>query len=143
MITKNDKKKIITQIDTARFILSSKLQNESINDNDILSLFEESSDYGVTKIKNISNKEKLKKEIFNYPFLLCDQDCLSDSVKKSLQLFLKRRYNMELNELEYLLESGQISQDEYLDSKEMLKFCYYETSWDGKRMVERKKVKYK
>lgn len=130
----NEKKTRLLKIEKARIVLELDLENGLIKEKDILELLKAYSDYGCLKPKKLGYRESVLKQIYNCPFLLCDQKYLSSRVKSILPVFLNVRYNMELNELDLFLEQGELSYDEYLDEKEMLKFCYYGSSIEGKEI---------
>lgn len=133
------KKEEITllKVEKQRAIISKYLFNGLITDKDIISLVNVKSDYGITyDINEISEKEKVLKLIYNFPYLLCDQKKLSLEVKKILPLFLHCRYNMEKDEIEYLYNLGEYSKKEYKDIIKMLRFIYYKTSKDGKEILK-------
>lgn len=132
----NEKKISLLKIQKARLILDADLRNGLITEKDIIGLLKVDSDYGLTKQGKLSYKESALKQIYNCPFLLCDQVHLSCRVISILPIFLNIRYDMELDELDELLETEQISFDEYMDAKEMLKFCYYESSAEGKEIKD-------
>lgn len=76
------------------------------------------------------------KSIFNSPFVLCNQKYLSLNVKQILPIFLNSRYYMELEELEHQKEEGYMSEEEYLEEKKLLEFCYYKSSIEGKQILK-------
>lgn len=134
----NDKKINLLKIKRERLFLGIDLENGLIKENDILSLLKVDSEYGYIKRQGrLYYKESVLKQIYNCPFLLCDQELLSKKVKSIIPIFLNTRYDMELDELDILVETGQISYDEYLNLKEMLKFCYYESSNEGKEILKK------
>lgn len=139
----NEKKINLLKIEKARVILDADLRNGLITEKDIVGLLKVDSDYGHTKQGKLSYKESALKQIYNCPFLLCDQVHLSCRVSSILPIFLNIRYDMELDELDELLETEQISFDEYMDAKEMLKFCYYWSSKEGKEIMENRNTKSK
>ena len=135
-LTKEKKLKLL-QIEKARFILDSELDNDFITEQDIIDLLSVNSNYGI-KSNNIkySYKQSLLKSIFNSPFVLCDQNKVSISVKKILPLFLNCRYEMEIEQLNYLKQNGYFNEEEYQKEKDLIKFCYYESSIDGKNILK-------
>ena len=132
----SNKINILARINFSRKIIGQYLENGFLNSSDIEQLFNKNNilDNYLNNLKNY--KFKILQNIYISPFLLCDQECLNKSVKKRLPEFLRYRYNMEKNELEYLLENGSISNDEYLNYKEMLKFCYYQSSNEGQNILK-------
>lgn len=130
----NEMKINLLKIENMRITLGSYLKNGLINEKDIFDLAKFNTNYGCTKAEKENYKELILKQIYNCPFLLCDQENLSNNVRSILPMFLNARYNVELNELNYMLDEGQLSFDEYIDEKEKLKFYYYESSIDGKKI---------
>jgi len=138
----NEKKKNLLKIQHSKSILNNDLENNLISDDEIYNLFNKPSDYGITNDNfDMSYKDKILKLIYNCPFLLCDQECLDEKIKKVLPLFLDFRYNTELMELNKLLELKDISIKEYITSKDILEFCYYKTSEEGKDILKKEKTK--
>ena len=135
----NDVEKNLFRIKVAKKQLTIYLKNRLINMDDIKKVFESSNNYGLS-IECVNYKNKILKQIFNCPFLLLDQD-LSINIKKLLPEFLKYRYDMEISELDNLLELGQISEDEYINEKEILKLYYYKTSDEGRVILKKGKIK--
>ena len=141
---KESQKLSLLKIEKARVILNIELSNKFITESDILKLLTVNEDYGFGyKNNRFDYKSNVLRSIYNSPFVLCDQDNLSLSIKKILPEFLKVRYNCEIEELEFLLNNGDISQDEFLDQKKLLKFCYYESSNDGINILKIGKIKNK
>lgn len=130
---------LLLRIEKARIMLSGELEREFITTRDIISSFSKDSNYRLSN--NHEYKICVLKNIINSPFLLCDQDNLDIEIKKLLPNILKVRYDIELEELYVLYENGDISDNELLESKEMLKFCYYESSVEGKQILKTGKVK--
>lgn len=133
------KKKVLIRIEQARFILGSEIECGLITTNDIIRLFNKDDHYRLTKVKDY--KDQQLRNIANAPFLLCDQDNLDLNIKKILPNILKVRFDTEVEELYYLYENGELSIDELLEKKEMLNFCYYGSSMDGKNILKNGKVK--
>ena len=129
----------LLRIEEAKLILSNYLSKGIIKDKDLINLFNESDDYGISNNKKNSKKERMLKQVFNCPFLLCNQENLSKQVKELFPIFLQRRYNMELEELGYLLNNDSISYDEYLNRKKSLKLYYYLSSKDGEKILIKKR----
>lgn len=148
-----EQQNILLRIERARILLSADLTNKVITERDILDLLKEKSDFGLNlrmiyKSKGnfgvkigLDYKSKVLREIFNCPFLLCDQKQLPLSIKQILPIILKARYDNELDELYCLEEQNLISSDELLERKEMLKYCYYGTSEEGKAILKNNSVK--
>lgn len=132
-----DEKIKLLQIKKAKIALGIDLENGLITENEILNLFNYDHNYSITNQKTFDYKKSILKQIYNCPFLLCDQEKLSFKVKTELISFLKNRYEMELNELDKLLELEYLSYDEYLYEKKMLKFCYYKSSEDGEKNLNK------
>lgn len=135
----SDVEKNLFRIKEAKRELAICLKNRFINMDDIKGVFKSSDDYGLS-IEYMNYKIKILKQIFNCPFLLLDQD-LSINIKKLLPEFLKYRYDMEISELDNLLELGLISEDEYINEKEILKLYYYKTSDEGRVILKKGKIK--
>lgn len=131
------KKENLKRIKHARKILSLKLENGLITEDDILGLLNKRSDYGFRNKENTqSYKQSVLRSIFNSPFVLCDQENLSLTIKQLLPLVLNCRYQMEIEELDHLLEDCFISKEDYEKSKNILYFNYYLSSKDGKNILK-------
>ena len=70
------------------------------------------------------------------PYILCDQEYLSEGLKKLLPIILNTRFNMEMDELNYYYNNGMINKKEYNQTKENLIYSYYETTEDGKKIFK-------
>ena len=130
-----NEKELKSKINQARSVLNIRLQNGFITESDIIHLLYENQNFSLMMAKN-SHKLNTLKEIFNSPFILCDQENLSMNIKKLLPLLLQCRYEMEIKELNNFLESGFISKEEYENQENLLKYCYYESSQDGKNILK-------
>ena len=138
MISNEEKKLKLIEIERARYMLDIELVNELILEEDILHLLSVKSDYGFKYKDKIHNyKSSVLRNIFNCPFILCDQEYLSLEIKQVIPILLARRYNMEINELNNLFKEGYITKEEYLIELELIKFCYYESSNDGKSILNK------
>lgn len=138
----NEKRTNLLKIQHSKLVLSNDLGNNLISSDEIYNLFSKTSDYGIINDNfDKSYKDKILKLIYNCPFLLCDQECLDEKIKKVLPIFLDFRYNTELMELNKLLELKDISIKEYITSKDILEFCYYKTSEEGKDILKKEKTK--
>lgn len=137
-MTLTDKKKInLARIETARHTLNIYLENGFITEEDILHLLKVKSDYGFKyKDRKHSYKSSVLRDIFNSPFILCDQDCLSLNIKQLLPIILKTRYDKEIDELKYMLENGYINKEESIEAEKLLKYNYYGSSKDGKSILK-------
>ena len=62
-------------------------------------------------------------------------------MKKLLPSILKCRYDIEHEELEYLLKIGEISKEEFESELDMLEYCYYKSSFDCKEILKNGHVK--
>ena len=99
------KKENLKRIKYARKILNLELENGLITEDDVLSLLNKRNDYGFrNKGKTQSYKQSVLRDIFNSPFILCDQENLSLNIKQLLPLFLNCRYQMEIEELDSLIK---------------------------------------
>lgn len=130
---------LLLRIEKARVMLASELERGYITSSDIISSFSKDDDYRLSN--NHEHKDNIIKNIINSPFVLCDLDNLDIEIKKLLPNILKVRYDMELEELYALYDNGDITEDELIEGKEMLKLCYYESSVDGKQIFKNGKVK--
>lgn len=137
-MTLTDKKKInLIRIEEARHTLNAYLQNGFITEEDILHLLKVKSDYGFKyKDKIQSYKSSVLRSIYNSPFILCDQNCLSLNLKQLLPIILKCRYETEIDELKYMLENGFIKKEEYIETEKLIKYNYYGSSNDGKNILK-------
>lgn len=134
-----EKEMLLLKIEKARILLGSELETGFIHYNDIIKSFSKSDDYRLSG--KYDYKLSVLKDIINSPFILCDQNCLDINLKKILPSILKVRYETEIEELYALYENGDISSDDLLEGKEYLKFCYYESSEEGKQILKTGKVK--
>lgn len=133
----NSKKIKLLKIEKARAELELEFRRGLITEYDILKLISRNVNYGIRKKdENLSYKNSVLKNIFNCPFLLCDQDFLDINIKKLLPSFLDARYSVEKDMLKYYYDSSFISQEEYNNELEELKFCFYESSKDGKNILK-------
>ena len=137
-MTLTDKKKInLIRIEEARQSLNIYLENGFITEEDILHLLKVKNDYGFKyKNKAHSYKSSVLRSIYNSPFILCDQDCLSLNIKQLLPIILKSRYDKEIDELKYMLENGLIKKQEYIEEEKLLKYNYYDSSLEGKSILK-------
>lgn len=135
----SEKTLMLLRIERARIELNADLYNGLVTEADIYELFNCGLEFGLSKSNDI--KIKRLKEIFNCPFLLCDQDILSFNMKKLLPMILKSRYTTEVEELYKLYEDGLMSPEELLNRKELIKFAFYNTSKEGKYILKNGHVK--
>lgn len=131
----NSKKIKLLSIEKARLQLSVDLKNGLIKEEDIILLGYKSINYGF-KCGKSSYKQSVLRNIFNSPFVLCDQDSLSLNIKKILPVFLEARYKTEQEELKYQYEQCYISKEEYEKELDELEFVYYKSSLDGKNILK-------
>ena len=133
-----EKKKILLErIQEARNVFKIDFNNGVLVEEDIMKLLQVKGDYGFKyKDRLHAYKSSVLRSIFNSPFILCDQDDLSIMLKKFIPFLINARYDMELEELNKQLDSNYISNDEYIEMKQLLKFCYYESSIDGKSILK-------
>lgn len=132
----NSKKIKLLRIEKARIFLKQDLENGLITEEDVIGLFNKDVNYGINKKQIFNKKEKLLKDIFNCPFLLCDQDVLSQDLKKVLPVFLSVRYNIEKEMLDFYYKQGYLNEIEYNKELDELEFCYYKSSKDGKNILK-------
>lgn len=132
-----ERNKKLIRINDKRNELALDLQNGLITEQDIINLLRKGINYGVRTV-NVSGdpKKAMLKNIFNCPFLLCDQDILSIEFKQLLPHFLSSRYETEKETLRIYLEQAFIDENEYHEELDNLKFFYYESSNDGKCILE-------
>ena len=100
--------------------------NKKITDDDIIKLIKFNSIEIEGLFKKINNniKKRILLSIYFCPFILINQEYLSDKLKKILPIILKVRYENEIEELYYQFEEGYINNDEYLNLKKDLKQNY-------------------
>jgi len=127
------------KIQTARLRLGGEFERKTITTDDLAWLLRQNSDFGLVEVS--SSKEKVLQEIFNAPFLLCDQVALDLEIKKLLPSILGVRYHQEVEELKYLRSLGDMSKEEVKEQIDFLKFCYYYTSEEGQQILRRGHVK--
>ena len=135
------KENLLKKIQLLRFKLNKEIENGLISEDDIISVIKGNINYIFCKDKKVqSYKQKVLKDIYNCPFLLCDQNNVSLKIKKLLPLFLNMRYLKEIEEIEYLLKSSYINNKEYEELISITKFTYFESSIDGKNILENGQV---
>lgn len=135
------KENLLKRIQLLRFKLNKEIENGLISEDDIISVIKGNINYIFCKDKKVqSYKQKVLKDIYNCPFLLCDQNNVSLKIKKLLPLFLNMRYLKEIEEIEYLLKSSYINNKEYEELISITKFTYFESSIDGKNILENGQV---
>lgn len=134
----NDRKKLLLKIEKARLILGKDLKNGVINEADIFNLINKDSSYMLDR-KRLHYKESVLRNIYNCPFLLCDQN-ISIELKKILPLFLDARFNMEKDYITYNYNHGYITEEEFKEQLEEFEFIYYKSSNDGKNILKTGKV---
>lgn len=135
-LTKEMQKRVYN-IEKTKIELGRYLEEGIITEKDIFCLLKKDINFGVRNLYSSKDpKRKMLKNIFNCPFLLCDQPSLSTDIKELLPYLLSARYNTELDNLKVYLEQGFIDEKEYTDAKEELKFFYYEYSRDGRSILE-------
>lgn len=136
-----ERQKNLIKINQKRKELALNLETGLITEGDIIDLLKKDINYGV-RIYNVSGdpKKAMLKNIFNCPFLLCDQDKLSVEIKQLLPYFLSSRYETEKDALRIYYEQAFIDENEYNEELENLKFFYYESSNDGKSILENGQV---
>lgn len=131
------KKNILRRIEVGRCELSQQVKSGFIKEIDLLGLLTVEADFGLKEsTKEEPYKLKVLRNIFNSPFLLCDQECLSPDIKQILPILLRNRFEMEMEELTYMFDDGLINSEEYLEQEELNKFCYYYSSEEGKSILE-------
>lgn len=139
-LSANKKKKLII-IEEKRYEINNFLENGFITEEDIMSLASKDINYGVkNEYRRYDYKEAILKDIFNCPFLLCDQKNLSLKIKEILPIFLKARYETEKEMLDLYLKQAYITQDEYNNEIDELDFVYYRSSNDGKNIQKEGKL---
>ena len=135
-LTKN-RQENLNRLSKVRKQVSDALQSGLLTDADIINIVGKDANYG---IRNISAHQNLKgmmlKNIFNCPFLLCDQEYLSAQIKELLPHLLKARYNTEKDTLNCYLEQCFIDESEYKQELEDLEFYFYKSSNDGINIIE-------
>lgn len=124
-------------IEKVKTELSKYLEASIITEKDIFCLLKKDMNFGVRYLDSSNNpKEKMLKNIFNCPFLLCDQKLISNDIKELLPYFLRARYETEKETLRVYFEQSFIDENEYKEELENLKFFYYESSNDGRCILE-------
>lgn len=133
----NERKQKLTRINIVRKQISEALKSGFLTDDDIIALARKDSNYGIRNVTECNNfKVKMLKNIFNCPFLLCDQEYLSDVIKALLPYFLNARYKTEKDTLECYLEQYFIDENEYEKELDDLEFYFYKSSNDGLSIYE-------
>lgn len=132
-----ERQKKLIKINEKRNEISLALQSGLITEQDIINLLRKDINYGLRTVNALQNsKIAMLKNIFNCPFLLCDQEMLSVEIKRLLPYFLSSRYETEKETLHVYLEQTFIDENEYNEELDNLKFFYYESSNDGKCILE-------
>ena len=111
------------------------LSSGIITNADLVWLIKQNASFGITPVA--TKKHRLLQEIFNAPFLLCDQPSLDGSIKSLLPSMLVARYSHEVDELKCMQEIGYIDKQEEETEIEMLRYVYYETSEEGKAILQK------
>ena len=133
----NSKKIKLLSIEKARIQLAIDMKNGLITEDDIILLGHKNIEYIFKYTNKPSNyKKSVIRNILSCPFLLCDQDILSLSIKKILPIFLDSRYKIEQDELKYQYKEGYITKEEYEKELDELEFIYYKSSNDGKNILK-------
>ncbi len=133
----NDKRLIETQ--RLRTLIDYEFQTGFITDLDIINLSRVDYNYG--NKKGLNEKEKLLKLIYNCPFLLCDLKNKNENIKAILPSFLEYRYKEEIKELKNQYKLGYINSYDFNKIKSELKFIYFESSLEGKEILDKLKSK--
>lgn len=129
----NSKKEKLIRIETARYELDKHLETGFIKEEDIMYLASRDINFGLkTVCKKYNYKASVLKDIFNSPFILCDQERLSDNLKSLLPLFLNSRYQTEKEMLDFYLKEAYITKEEYDKELDELDFVFYKSSNEGK-----------
>ena len=123
-------------IEIDRLNIKKYLEDEYITDEDILALSNIDKNYGVLSNQKSDCKTTILKHIYNCPFLLCDQESVSEEIKQILPLFLNYRYNIEIKELDNLYNQGYVNTKEYYKQKDLIKFYYFLSSKEGKEILK-------
>ena len=129
--------KRVYNVEKTKIQLNRYLASGLITEEDIIGLLKKDINFGVRNLNTSKDPKKMMlKNIFNCPFLLCDQPAISNELKELLPYLLGARYNTELDNLKVYLEQGFIDEKEYIEAEEELKFFYYEYSFDGRSILE-------
>ena len=132
----------LIRIEMARAEINFNLANGFITDSDILSLNFVKPNFGIDNINRRKEpKTAILMDIYNCPFILCDQENLSLEVKQILPSFLAYRYEIEVKQLYNYYKQGMLSKEEYTKQRDIIKFCYYKSTVDGKSILETGHVK--
>jgi len=134
-----ERRLLALRIQSARLRFSEEIANDEITTEDIVWLLKQNSSFGTEQVSD--SKQKILREIFNSPFLLCDQPQLDTSIRELLPNILETRYVQEVEELKQMRNLGYIDKEEEKGQKQLLKFCYYYTSEEGQYILRRKHVK--
>ena len=134
-----ERKLISLKVASARIKVAEEIRRGIITEEDLVWLINQDSCFGLEK--KLTAKQKLLQEIFNSPFLLCDQPALSLNFKKLLPSILGARYTHEVEELKQMRNLGYITKEELKEQREELKFSYYYTSEEGSYILRRGHVK--
>ena len=134
-----ERKLISLKVAAARIKVAGEIERGTITEKDLVWLMNQDSNFGLEK--ELNAKQKLLQEIFNSPFLLCDQPALSLTLKKLLPSILGVRYSHEVEELKQMRNLGYISKEELKEKRDLLKFSYYYTSEEGSYILRRGHVK--
>ena len=99
-----------------------------------MALASKNANYGLKKGNKQNYKSSILKDIYNCPFLLCDQENLSVDIKKLLPVFLNTRYQIEKDMLDFYYSECYFTEEEYNKEIDELDFVYYKSSNDGKKI---------
>ena len=129
------KQLLLLKVQSVRLKLGQNIFDGNITVDDIVWLYQKNNNFGLEEVS--TEKEKLLQEIFNCPFLLCDQDFLDPSIKEKLPEILRSRYSAEIQELKYFYNNGDITKEEYQEQRDLIKYSYYYTSEEGQYILRR------
>ena len=130
-----DQELVILQlkIDKQRYYLDMLLESGKINEKMLVNLMMKDSFFGIPHSgEELTLEEQALREIYNAPYLLCDQEHLSDNVKKLLPIFLESFYKRNREDLKRSYEEGDMTGNEYASVVKKLRYATYESSEDGK-----------
>lgn len=109
-------------------LINKGIISENIIENITKMTFEQMEEYGN------SNDEfnRILFDIYVNPYLLCsDKPILDIDIIGKL---LVKRFNMEISELNFLINSFEIDEKKFNDNVDLLYFLYFESSTTGKKI---------
>ena len=123
------------KIDKERYYLEELLKSGKIDEKKLINLMNQEAWFGIPYSgEELTLEKEALREIYNAPFILCDQEFLPDNIKKLLPVFLEDFYKRKRDGFRKQYEDGDITGNEYANRVKILKYMTYESSEDGKNI---------